>query len=88
VRDAAAVAGYIRNNTGRVPVVMGWSQGGLIAGLLAASDPQHQLAAGLGLLSVAPGGFVIPRGPTRIRGGAEDTIFRFPRGFDANAIRY
>src|SRR2546430_15268897 len=61
VRDAAAVAGYIRNNTGRVPVVMGWSQGGLIAGLLAASDPQHQLAAGLGLLSVAPGGFVIPQ---------------------------
>ena len=60
VRDAAAVAGYIRNNTGRVPVVIGWSQGGLIAGLLAASDPQHQLAAGLGLLSVAPAGFVIP----------------------------
>jgi pimeloyl-ACP methyl ester carboxylesterase len=61
VRDAAAVAGYIRNNTGRVPVVMGWSQGGLIAGLLAASDPQHQLAAGVGLLSTAPGGFVIPQ---------------------------
>lgn len=60
VRDAAAVAGYIRNNTGRVPVVIGWSQGGLIAGLLAASDPQHQLAAGVGLLSVAPSGFVIP----------------------------
>ncbi|PYU81712.1 MAG: hypothetical protein DMG50_15005 [Acidobacteria bacterium] len=61
VRDAAAVAGYIRNNTGRVPVVIGWSQGGLITGLLAASDPQHQLAAGVGLLSTAPGGFVIPQ---------------------------
>jgi pimeloyl-ACP methyl ester carboxylesterase len=60
VRDAAAVAGYIRNNTGRVPVVIGWSQGGVITGLLAASDPQHQLAAGVGLLSTAPGGFVIP----------------------------
>jgi pimeloyl-ACP methyl ester carboxylesterase len=60
VRDAAAVAGYIRSNTGRVPVVIGWSQGGLITGLLAASDPQHQLAAGVGLLSVAPSGFVIP----------------------------
>ena len=62
VRDAAAAAaGYIRNNTGRVPVVIGWSQGGLITGLLAASDPQHQLAAGVGLLSTAPGGFVIPQ---------------------------
>lgn len=60
VRDATAVATYIRNTTGRVPVVFGWSQGGLIAGLLAASDTQHQLVAGVGLLSVAPGGFVIP----------------------------
>jgi pimeloyl-ACP methyl ester carboxylesterase len=60
VRDAAAVAGYIRDHTQRVPVVIGWSQGGLITGLLAASDPQHQLAAGVGLLSTAPGGFVIP----------------------------
>jgi hypothetical protein len=32
VRDAAAVAGYIRNNTGRVPVVMGWSHGGIVPG--------------------------------------------------------
>ena len=60
VRDATAVATFIRNTTGRVPVVMGWSQGGVIAGLLAASDTQHQLVAGVGLLSVAPGGFVIP----------------------------
>jgi pimeloyl-ACP methyl ester carboxylesterase len=61
VRDATAVAGFIRDHTGRVPVVIGWSQGGLITGLLAASDPQHQLAAGVGLLSTAPGGFVIPQ---------------------------
>jgi pimeloyl-ACP methyl ester carboxylesterase len=54
------VAGYVRDHTQRVPVVIGWSQGGLITGLLAASDPQHQLAAGVGLLSTAPGGFVIP----------------------------
>jgi len=74
MRDAAAVAGYIRNNTGRVPVVMGWSQGGLIAGLLAASDPQHQLAAGLGLLSVAPGGFVIP-GDLLVSGEVQRILF-------------
>ncbi|PYU20290.1 MAG: hypothetical protein DMG30_21545 [Acidobacteria bacterium] len=61
VRDAAAVAGYIRDHTRRVPVVIGWSLGGLTAGLLAASDPQHQLAAGVGLLSTAPAGFVIPK---------------------------
>ena len=61
VRDVAAVAGYIKMGTGgRVPVVIGWSGGGLIAGLVAASDTQHQLVAGLGLLSVATGGFVIP----------------------------
>ena len=56
--DAVAVAQYIAQKTGRVPVVMGWSQGGVIAGLLAASDPR--LAAGVGLLSVAPDGFSIP----------------------------
>lgn len=60
VRDARAAATYISNTTGRLPVVIGWSQGGVIAGLLAASDTQHQLVAGAGLLSVAPGGFVIP----------------------------
>jgi pimeloyl-ACP methyl ester carboxylesterase len=58
VNDAAAVAQYIAQKTGRVPVVMGWSQGGVIAGLLAASTPQ--LAAGVGFLSVAPDGFSIP----------------------------
>jgi len=36
-----------------VPVVIGWSQGGLITGLLAASDPQHQVGCRVGLLSTA-----------------------------------
>jgi pimeloyl-ACP methyl ester carboxylesterase len=76
VRDAAAVAGYIRDHTERVPVVIGWSQGGLITGLLAASDPQHQLAAGVGLLSTAPGGFVIP---TNLLGAVGAILFsEFP----------
>ena len=74
VRDAAAVAAYIRNNTGRVPIVVGWSQGGLITGLLAASDPQHLLAAGVGLLSVAPAGFVIP-GDLLATGEAQRILF-------------
>lgn len=76
VRDATAVATYIRNTTGRVPVVMGWSQGGVIAGLLAASDTQHQLVAGVGLLSVAPSGFVIP---TDLLGAVPTILFsEFP----------
>jgi pimeloyl-ACP methyl ester carboxylesterase len=53
---------------------MGWSQGGLIAGLLAASDPQHQLAAGVGLLSVAPAGFVIPN-DLLVSGEAQRILF-------------
>jgi pimeloyl-ACP methyl ester carboxylesterase len=53
---------------------MGWSQGGLIAGLLAASDPQHQLVAGLGLLSVAPAGFVIP-GDLLVSGEVQRILF-------------
>jgi pimeloyl-ACP methyl ester carboxylesterase len=58
VNDAAAVATYIATTTGRVPVVMGWSQGGLITGLLATSHPE--LVAGVGLLSTAPHGFTVP----------------------------
>jgi pimeloyl-ACP methyl ester carboxylesterase len=61
VRDVKAVSQYISATTGRVPVVMGWSQGGLITALLAASDPQRQFAIGVGLLSVGQGGFVIPQ---------------------------
>lgn len=60
VNDVAAVASYIKTTTLRVPVVMGWSQGGIIAGLLAASDPNRQLVAGVGLLSVSADGFNVP----------------------------
>ena len=75
VRDVAAVASYIKSSTGgRVPVVIGWSEGGLIAGLVAASDTQHQLVAGLGLLSVAPGGFVLP-GDLLASGEAQRVLF-------------
>ncbi len=58
VNDAAAVATYIVTTTGRAPVVMGWSQGGVITGLLAASAPQ--LVAGVGFFSVAEDGFFVP----------------------------
>ena len=58
VEDARAVAYQIRANTGQAPVVMGWSQGGLITGLLATSHPE--LVAGVGLLSTAPSGFSVP----------------------------
>ncbi len=58
VNDAAAVASYIVANTGRAPVVMGWSQGGVVTGLLAASAPQ--LVAGVGFFSVPQDGFFVP----------------------------
>jgi pimeloyl-ACP methyl ester carboxylesterase len=58
LNDAVAVANYIKQTTGRRPVVLGWSQGGVITGLLAASAPK--LVAGVGLLSVAEDGFTIP----------------------------
>lgn len=56
--DLVAVAEYIDQHTQRLPVVMGWSQGGLITGFFAASDPQ--LVAGVGLLSVALREFIVP----------------------------
>jgi pimeloyl-ACP methyl ester carboxylesterase len=58
VQDAAAVATYIVASTGRIPVVAGWSQGGVITGLLAASAPQ--LVAGVGFFSVPGDGFFVP----------------------------
>jgi pimeloyl-ACP methyl ester carboxylesterase len=67
VKDAAAAAGYILANTGKAPVVMGWSQGGVVTGLLASSAPQ--LVAGLGLLSTAPDGFFVPPQILPILGG-------------------
>jgi pimeloyl-ACP methyl ester carboxylesterase len=58
VTDAATVAGYILATTGHAPVVLGWSQGGVITGLLAANAPQ--LVAGVGFLSVPEDGFSVP----------------------------
>ena len=58
LNDAIAVASYIVSNTGRAPVVIGWSQGGVITGMLATSAPQ--LVAGVGLFSVGAGPFVVP----------------------------
>jgi pimeloyl-ACP methyl ester carboxylesterase len=58
LNDAVAAANYIKQTTGRRPVVLGWSQGGVITGLLAASAPK--LVAGVGFLSVAEDGFSIP----------------------------
>ena len=58
VDDAVAVASYIVQSTGRAPVVVGWSEGGFITGILAASAPK--LVAGVGLFSVSPDGFVVP----------------------------
>ena len=45
VQDVAAVAAYIVANAGQAPVVVGWSQGGVITAMLAASAPQ--LVAGV-----------------------------------------
>ena len=58
VTDAATVAAYIYGTTHHAPVVLGWSQGGVITGLLAANAPQ--LVAGVGLLSVPEDGFSVP----------------------------
>ena len=58
LNDAIAVASYIVTNTERAPVVIGWSQGGVITGMLASSAPQ--LVAGVGLFSVGAGPFVVP----------------------------
>src|SRR6266581_1282543 len=77
VYDAVAVASYIVAKTGKVPVVMGWSQGGVIAGLLAASTPQ--LVAGVGFLSVAPDGFSIPPDlASQVPGIIASGVDRFP----------
>ena len=60
VSDAAVVVQYILQNTGRKPVVIGWSQGGVITGILAFSPVTAPLVAGVGLFSVAPAGFTVP----------------------------
>jgi pimeloyl-ACP methyl ester carboxylesterase len=60
VNDVAAVAVEIYTLTGRRPVVIGWSEGGLITGLLASYPGTAGFVSGLGLLSVAPAGFTVP----------------------------
>lgn len=60
INDVAAVAAEIYTLTGRRPVLMGWSQGGFISGLLASYPGTKGLISGLGLLSVAPAGFTVP----------------------------
>jgi pimeloyl-ACP methyl ester carboxylesterase len=61
MNDAVAVAQFIFNTTHQAPVVMGWSQGGAITGLLAELRPD--LVAGVGFLSVPRDGFNVPNDP-------------------------
>ena len=56
--DVATVATYIVATTGHKPVVAGWSQGGVLVGLLAAYAPD--LTAGVGLFSVPGSDFYVP----------------------------
>jgi pimeloyl-ACP methyl ester carboxylesterase len=58
VNDVVAVASHIIKTTGQAPVVIGWSGGGVVTGLFAATHPE--LLTGIGLLSVARDGFVVP----------------------------
>jgi pimeloyl-ACP methyl ester carboxylesterase len=58
VRDLSAAAAHIVATTGRRAVVCGFSQGGLLTGLLAASRPD--LVAGVGLFSIPGNGFHVP----------------------------
>ncbi|PYT66337.1 MAG: hypothetical protein DMG39_27035 [Acidobacteria bacterium] len=62
LQDAIGVVSYIVANTGRAPVVIGWSQGGVITGMLASYAAVHapQLVAGVGLFSVGEGPFTVP----------------------------
>lgn len=58
VNDVAAVAEDILASTGRKPVIAGWSQGGLLTGLVAAHAPD--LVAGVGLFGVPRDSFYLP----------------------------
>ena len=59
-RDVTAAVRHIRAATGRRPVLMGWSQGALLAGLVAAEN--GRLLRGVGLFSAPGDGFFIPPG--------------------------
>lgn len=54
-QDVAAAAAYVGGSTGRRPIVIGWSQGGVVAALVAAAAPD--LFAGIGLFGVPAHGF-------------------------------
>jgi pimeloyl-ACP methyl ester carboxylesterase len=54
-QDVAAAAAYVSATSGRKPVVIGWSQGGVVAALVAAAAPD--LFAGIGLFGVPAHGF-------------------------------
>jgi pimeloyl-ACP methyl ester carboxylesterase len=58
VKDLEAVASYIKERHKRAPVVLGYSQGGALTGVLAASRPK--LVSGVGLFSVPANGFFVP----------------------------
>jgi pimeloyl-ACP methyl ester carboxylesterase len=55
--DVAAAALHILDTTGRKPVIIGWSQGGMITAIVAASRPG--LVAGVGLFGVPGNGLHI-----------------------------
>jgi pimeloyl-ACP methyl ester carboxylesterase len=58
VKDLEAVARFIKERHKRPPVVLGYSQGGALTGVLAASRPK--LVSGVGLFSVPGNGFFVP----------------------------
>lgn len=58
VKDLEAVASFIKERHKRPPVVLGYSQGGALTGVLAASRPK--LVSGVGLFSVPANGFFVP----------------------------
>ena len=60
VKDLEAVASHINNTTHRPPVVLGYSQGGALTGVLAASPSTADLVSGVGLFSVPANGFFVP----------------------------
>jgi pimeloyl-ACP methyl ester carboxylesterase len=63
-QDVAAAGGYVAATTGHKPVVIGWSQGGVVAALAAAAAPDA--FAGIGLFGVPAHGFnVVASGADR-----------------------
>lgn len=86
VNDVVAVARYILATTGRLPVAMGWSGGGVVTGLFAASHPE--LVAGVGFLSVARDGFVVPPGLMSVLASILGTASFQPNQAEVDAILF